>query len=122
MSAFNTWVHLTSISAKLLILITTLANFYLPIPEFQSSHRTGIKDRQIESKMAYSLSPFYIREWSYAIGYAIGIYINTFKISATNKHIKYLFVGLLLMIEALTYKTEIKLVSELLRGIFIYHF
>jgi hypothetical protein len=55
--------------------------------------------------MVYSLTPFYLKEWTYAIGYGIGIYLNTFNIFVPNKYSKYLVAAALLLIEVLSYKT-----------------
>jgi hypothetical protein len=108
-STVNHYIHFSIMSAKLMVLVATLANFYLPVSEYYSENK--IKEKKINSKLAFTFSPFYLKEWTYSIGYAIGIYLNTFKILAPNKYGKYLVVGLLLLIEMLTYKMEIKLIS-----------
>lgn len=66
--------------------------------------------------------PFYMETWTYSIGYAIGVYLNTFGILSPSKHAKYLVIGLLILIEVLTYKEEVKMVSELVRAVLVYHF
>jgi len=33
LSTANNWIQISLISAKLMVLITTLANFYIPVPE-----------------------------------------------------------------------------------------
>ena len=122
LSAVGNTAGLSLVSGKLFVLITTLGNFYLPIDEFHSPQRRQPKEREIESKLVYSLGPLYLKDCSYAIGYAVGIYLNTFRIFAPNKHTKYFIVCLLLLIELLTYKWVIKLISELLRAVLVYHF
>jgi hypothetical protein len=45
LSTANNWIQITLISAKLMVLITTLANFYIPVPEHTSLHPSKIKEK-----------------------------------------------------------------------------
>lgn len=63
-----------------------------------------------------------MQAWTYGIGYSIGIYLNTFELLSSQKHGKYMVVSLLILIEMLTYKNEVKMICELLRAVLIYHF
>jgi hypothetical protein len=119
LSAMAQLFGLTVLASKLLVLITTLANFYLPIlaPVFRP-----MESQSIKNKAAFALVPFYMQEWTYAVGYAIGIGLNTFELLVPQKYGKYFIISGLVLLEMLTYKSEIKLITELMRATMIYHF
>lgn len=119
LSSMSSFLELTPISAKLLVLVTTLGNFYLVTS--RDSEKVGVEER-IRSKVSFSLVPFYMQTWTYSIGYSIGVYLNTFEILSPQKHGKYMVISLLILIEILTYKNEVKLICELLRAALVYHF
>jgi len=100
-SVIATLFTISMVAVKAFILITTVANLYLP--RMAPIYRF-MKLEPIRNKAGYAMMPFYIHQQAYAIGYAIGIYLNIFDIFTFTKHAKYLVVSGLVLLEMMTYK------------------
>ena len=111
--------NLSIVAVKAFILVTTVANLYLP--RMAPIYRF-MKPEPIRNKAGYAMMPFYIHQQAYAIGYAIGIYLNIFNILTVTKKAKYVVVSGLVLLEMMTYKQSIVLISEFLRAVLIFHF
>ena len=107
-SAIATIFNFSMVAVKAFILMTTVANIYLPR---MSPIYRFMPSEQISNKAGYALMPFYIHELYYAIGYAIGIYLNIFGILTVTKKAKYLVVSGLVLLEMMTYKQSIMYIS-----------
>lgn len=100
LGTLGSYFNISILSVKILVIMMTTTNIYIPVtvPVYR------LKDQPIQNKAAFTLIPFYMQQWYYALGYAIGVYLTTYKVFYLSKHLKYIIVSGLILIEMLTFK------------------
>lgn len=118
-SLFCRYLDMSLVTLKVIVLITTLPNFFLALPEssqnsylFEEDENRpsayevkNIVSNNIPNKLVYYMNPIFCESWIYATGYSIGIYLNFFEIIQNlikTKYVKYAIVALFILIQNLT--------------------